>query len=250
MATWNIFQSKEQVVIDFTKKAHQSVMQLAELDPKNVEWQRNATLYHAKIAKSFVQMKDYKSALDYEIKGLEYAIKVAKANPTMPVYFNDVTTVQLRLARQYWVQKDWKNYWAQNDVVLEQAQKNEKRFPKDPEALRHLYDAYLSVGDSWTKNEPNKALELYKNSMIYAERAASLDPANPKPLYGVYNAQIKSAYIIERQSDRAAAKAAYKSALETIDKILSMPQQEPYYQSSKDHVLARLDIVEKGCHHP
>jgi hypothetical protein len=148
------------------------------------------------------------------------------------------------------VQKDWKNYWTQNDVVLEQAQRNEQRFPKDQEALRHLYEAYVSVGDSWTKNEPAKALDLYRNSMVYAERAAALDPASPKPVYGIYNAQIKSAYVIEQQSDRAAAKAAYEAALATIDRVLSMTPQESYYQASRDHVLARLDIVEKGLPPP
>lgn len=246
MATWNEFQPDEQTALSFTKKAHEAVLQLAGLDPLNVKWQRNATLYHAKISESYIQIKDYKSALDYEIKGLEYAIKVAKANPTMPVYYNDVSDIQSRIARIYWVQKDMKNYWAQNDVVLEQAQRNEKRFPEDVVALQHLYRAYISVGETWTKNEPQKALDLFSNAKTYAEKAASLAPDNPEFLYGVYDAQIKSAYIIELKSDRAAAKAAYEAALATIEKAIALKPKEVLYTASKDHVLARLDIVNSG----
>lgn len=246
MATWNIYQSQENKVIDFTKKAHQAVLQLAELDPRNVEWQRNATLYHAKIAESFIQLNDYKSAIDYEIKGLEYAIKVAKANPSLPIYYNDVTTVQRRVARIYWVQKDMKNYWAQNDTVLEQARRNEQRFPDNLDALEHVNDAAISVADTWTKNDPKRSLDLYAEAVKAAERAASLAPKDPKHLYNVYQAQIKAAYVVELQSDRAAARAAYETALATIDKVLALSTKEVYYQASKDHVLARLEIVNSG----
>jgi uncharacterized caspase-like protein len=246
MATWYEFQPSEQEALVFSKKAHQAALQLAELDARNVEWQRKATLYHAKIAESYIQMKDYKSALDYEIKGLEYAIGIARANPKMPIYFNDVSDIQRRVARIYWVQKDFPNYWAQNDVVLEQAQRNEQRFPDNLDALRHLYDAYLSVGETWTKNEPQKALDLFANAKKYAEKAASLAPDKPEYLYGVYNAQIKSAYIIELNSDRAAAQAAYEAALATIDKAIALHPSEGYYQASRDHVVARLGIVLRG----
>lgn len=246
LSTYYAFVPDENAAIEYSKKAHQATLDLAALDRKNVEWQRNATLYHAKISESYIQIKDYKAALDYEIKGLEYGIKVAQANPTMAIYFNDVSTIQDRIARIYWVQKDMKNYWAQNDVVLEQAQRNEKRFPKDVDVLRHLYSAYISVGKTWTKNDPQKALDLFKNAQTYAERAVSLDPKNPEFIHGIYEAQINSAYLIEQRPDRAATKAAYEAALATIEKAIALKPDEVLYTAGKDHVLARLDIVASG----
>jgi len=246
MSTWFAFIPDDAAAIEFSKKAHKATLDLAALDQKNVDWQRKASLYHAKISESYIQIKDYKSALDYEIRGLDYAIKVAKANPAMPIYYNDVTTIQDRIARIYWVQKDFKNYWAQNDTVLEQAKRNEQRFPKDVDALRHLYQAYLSVGDSWTKNEPQKALDLFASAKTYAGRAASLEPGNPEFIHGVYQAEIKSAYVIEQREDRAAAKAAYEAALSTIERAIALKPDEVLYTAGKEHVLARLEIVASG----
>lgn len=243
MATWYAFIPDEMAAIDFSKKAHKATLDLAALDRENVDWQRKASLYHAKISESYIQLKDYKSALDYELKGLDYAIGVAKANPSKPIYYNDVTTIQDRIARIYWIQKDFNNYWAQNDTRLEQAQRNEKRFPNDLDALRHLYQAYISVGESWTKNEPKKALELFGNARTYAERAASLDTGNPEFLYGIYDAQRKSAYVIEEGGDRAASEAAYKAALATIEKAVALAPDNVTYTASREHVLARLDML-------
>lgn len=246
MSTWYEFQPDEANAIAYSKKAHKAALDLAALDPQNMAWQRKASLYHAKIAESYIQIKDYKSALDTEIAGLEYAIKVARANPKQPVYFNDVSDIQRRVARIYWVQKDMNNYWAQNDTVLEQAKRNEQRFPDNVDALKHLYEAYMTVGETWTKNEPQKALDLFANAKTYAEKAAALAPDRPEYLYGVYKAQINSAYLIELQSDRAAAKAAYDTAMATIEKAIALKPNEVLYTASRDHVLARLEIVESG----
>ncbi|EFG4742218.1 hypothetical protein BM885_005305, partial [Escherichia coli] len=172
---------------------------LAALDPKNVAWQRKASLYHAKIAESYIQMKDYKAALDYEIKGLEYAIGVARANPGLPVYFNDVSAVQSRISRIYWIQKDMNNYWAQNDTLLEQTKRNVGRFPEDADALEHLYRAYVTVAKSWTKNEPDKAIGLFRDSLAVAQKAAALYPDDVRHLSGIYEAEINAAYVIEQK---------------------------------------------------
>ncbi len=112
---------------------------------------------------------------------------------------------------------------------MEQAKRNEQRFPKDADALRHLYQAYLSVGESWTKNEPQKALDLFANAKTYAERAAALQPGNAEFVHAVYQAQIKSAYVIELRDDRAAAKAAYEAALVTIEKAIALKPDEVLY---------------------
>lgn len=246
MATWNEFQPDEEQALAFSKKAHKAALDLAALDRQNMAWQRKASLYHAKIAESYIQIKDYKSALDYEIAGLEYAISVAKANPKQPIYFNDVTDIQKRVSRIYWVRKDMNYYWAQNDVVLEQAKRNEKRFPANLDTLKHLYDAYLTVGETWTKNEPQKALGLFASAKEYAEKAASLAPDKPDYLYGVYQAQIKSAYVIELQSGGAAARATYEAAMATIEKAIALQPKEVLYTASRDHVIARLEIVDSG----
>ncbi|EAB6717831.1 tetratricopeptide repeat protein, partial [Salmonella enterica subsp. enterica] len=246
MATWNEFQPDEQAALSYTKKAHQSALQLAALDPKNVAWQRKASLYHAKIAESYIQMKDYKAALDYEIKGLEYAIGVARANPGLPVYFNDVSAVQSRISRIYWIQKDMNNYWAQNDTLLEQTKRNVGRFPEDADALEHLYRAYVTVAKSWTKNEPDKAIGLFRDSLAVAQKAAALYPDDVRHLSGIYEAEINAAYVIEQKGDRQAAHDAYAAALATARRRVALKSGDAGYEAGVAHAQARLDIVDSG----
>lgn len=243
MATWHEFSSQENEALEFTKKAHQASLDLAALDPQNVEWQRKATLYHAKISESYVQLKDYESALEYEMAGLEYAVKVAKANPTKPVYFHDVMTFNQRLSRLYWVQKDMQNYWAQNDFMLEQAKRNEQRFPNDLETLRHLYDAYLKVAETWTANDPERALELFRNAETYARRAADLAPDNPEYISAIYHSWIKTGYMFEEHGETEKALEAYQKARETILKAVAMKPDDTVYAASLQHADARIGLI-------
>lgn len=112
--------------IGYSKEAHEAVLKLAALDPENVEWQRNATLYHAKLAGSYVQLKDYKNA---------------------------------------------------------------------------------------------------------------------KFLYGVYDTQIKSGYVLEEQGDRPGALKAYEAALAAIEKAVALKPDEVAYTASRDHAEALIGGV-------
>ena len=243
MATWYEFVPDDVTAIGYSKKAHGAVLQLAALDPANVEWQRNATLYHAKLAGSYVQLKDYKNALAYDQAGLAHALKVAEAHPDMQVYQSDVIIFHGRVAFDKSKLDDWPGFFAQNDLKLEAAKTFNKRFPDDTASLRDLYQAYMDVGGTYTKNFPQDALKLFEAARGAAQKASDLAPKNPEFLYGVYDTQIKSGYVFEEQGDKARALKAYEAALATIEKAVALKPDAVAYTASRDHAQARIGGV-------
>lgn len=240
LATWYEFVPDDVTAIGYSKKAHEAVLQLAALDPENVEWQRNASMYHAKIAGSYVQLKDYKGALASDEAGLAYTIKVAEAHPDKPVYQTDIAIFHRRVAFDKSKLNDWKGFFAQNDMRLDAAKAASKRFPDNANILRDLYEAYVEVGNTYTKNFPKDALKLFEAARVQAQKASELEPRNPEFLYGLYDTQIKSGYVYEEQGDKAGALGAYKAALAAIEKAVAIKPNEVAYTASKDHALARI----------
>ena len=243
MATWYEFVPDDVTAIGYSKKAHEAVLKLAALDPENIEWQRNATLYHAKLAGSYVQLKDYQNALASDQAGLDYAMKVAAAHPDKQVYQSDVIIFHTRVAFDKSKLNDWPGFFAQNDQKLEAAKTFNKSFPDNTSSLRDLYQAYMEVGGTYTKNFPQDALKLFETARSYAQKAADLAPRNPEFLYGVYDTQIKSGYVLEEQGDRPGALKAYEAALAAIQKAVALKPDEVAYTASRDHAEARIGGV-------
>lgn len=241
LSTYYAFVPDEQAALDYTKKAHASALQLAALDPRNVDWQRKAWGYYAKISESYIQLKRYDEALKSEQEGLAYVEKLAAANPEQEIYWQDVTVMLDRISRVYWVQKDYKSYWAANDKQLDVALANEKRFPKRPWALKDVYKNYMKVGGSWAKNDPNRALDLYKSARSFAEQAAAIAPDNPEFMSDIANAHVESAYVWEANNDRKSALEAYQIALDLIEKAASRTDDKSVYAATKDHIVARMN---------
>lgn len=240
MATWYEFVPDDVTAIGYSKKAHEAVLKLAALDTENVAWQRNATLYHAKLAGSYVQLKDYANALAYDQAGLDYAIKVADAHPDKQVYQSDVIIFHGRVAFDKTKVDDWKGFFAQNDLKLEAAKTFNKRFPDNPASLRDLYQSYMDVGDTYTKNFPDDALKLFEAARNAAQKAAGLEPKNPENFYSVYQSQVKSGYVLEEQGNKASALKVYETALAEIEKAVALQPDKIAFTASKDHVLARI----------
>ncbi|TPM38620.1 caspase family protein [Mesorhizobium sp. B2-3-4] len=243
MATWYEFVPDDVTALEFTKKAHQAALNLAALDPQNMGWQHNATLYHAKIAGSYAQMKDYANALKYDEAGLAYAAKVVAAQPDRQPYQSDLIIFHSRVAIDKRQMNDYKGYWAQNDLRLEAAKKFAGQFPQDVNSLRDLYEAYVEVADSYTQNFPQDAMKLYKAAETAAATAASIEPKAPEFDFAVYNARVKTGYVLEDQGDKAGAAAAYEAALKSIRKAIDLKPDEVLYTASRDHALARIDGV-------
>lgn len=243
IATWYEFIPDDVTAIGYSKKAHEAVLKLAALDPENVDWQRNATLYHAKLAGSYVQLKDYANALAFDQAGLDHANKVAEAQPDKQVYQSDVIIFHGRVAFDKSKLNDWKGFFAQNDLKLEAAKTFNKRFPDNPNSLRDLYQAYMDVGSTYSKNFPQDALKLFEAARAQAQKAAGLEPKNPEFLYAVYQTHINSGYVLEEQGNKAGAREAYGAALATIEKAVALKPDEVTYTASKDHAVARLNGV-------
>lgn len=243
IATWYEFVPDDVTAIGYSKKAHEAVLQLAELDPENVDWQRNATLYHAKLAGSYVQLKDYANALAYDQAGLTYAIKVTEAHPDKQVYQSDVIIFHGRVAFDKSKLDDWQGFFVQNDLKLEAAKSFSKRFPDNTNSLRDLYQSYMDVGSTYTKNAPKDALKFFEAARTSVQKASDLAPRNPELLYGVYDTQIKSGYVLEEQGDKARALEAYEAALAIIEKAVALKPDEVAYTASRDHARARIDGI-------
>jgi uncharacterized caspase-like protein len=240
MATWYEFVPDDVTAIGYSKKAHEAVLKLAALDPENIEWQRNATLYHAKLAGSYVQLKDYKNALASDQAGLDHAMKVATAHPDKQIYQSDVIIFHKRVGFDKSKLDDWQGFFAQNDLKLEAAKTFNQRFPDNTASLRDLYQAYMDVGGSYTKNFPQDALKLFETARGVAQKAVDLAPKDPEFLYGVYDTQIKSGYVLEEQGDRPGALKAYEAALAAIEKAVALKPDEVAYTASRDHAEARI----------
>ena len=243
MATWYQFVPDDVTAIDYSKKAHEAVLKLAALDPENVDWQRNASLYHTKLAGSYVQLKDFKNALAYDQDGLVYAIKVAEAHPDKQIYQSDVIIFHSRVAFDKSRLDDWQGFFAQNDLKLEAAKTFNKRFPDNTSSLRDLYQSYMDVGSTYTKNAPKDALKFFEAARTSAKKASSLEPKNPEFQYAVYETQVKSGYVLEEQGDKAGALQAYKAALAVIEEAVTLKPDEITYTASKEHALARIEGV-------
>ena len=80
----------------------------------------------------------------------------------------------------------------QNDLKLEAAKTFNKRFPDNTNSLRDLYQSYMDVGSTYTKNAPEDALKFFEAARTTAKKASSLEPKNPEFLYAVYETQVKS----------------------------------------------------------
>ena len=241
LSTYYAFVPDEQAALDYTKKAHASALQLAALDPRNVDWQRKAWGYYAKISESYIQLKRYDDALKSEQDGLSFVEKLAADHPEQEIYWQDVAVMLDRISRVYWVKKDYKSYWAANDKQLEVALANEKRFPKRAWALKDVYKNYMKVGGSWAKNDPNRALDLYKSARGFAEQASAIEPDNPEFISDIANAHVESAYVWEANSDRKSAREAYQVALDLIEKAASRTEDKSVYAATKEHIVARMN---------
>lgn len=240
MATWYQFVPDDVTAIGYSKKAHESVLKLAALDPENVDWQRNATLYHAKLAGSYIQLKDYANALAYDQAGLAYAMKVADAHSDKQIYQSDVIMFHGRVGFDKSKLNDWQGFFAQNDLKLVAAKTFSQCFPDNPNSLRDLYQSYMDVADTYTKNSPDHALKLFEAARSSTQKASGLEPKNPEFLYAVYQTYVKSGYVFEEQGDRAGALKAYETALATIEGAVTLKPDEITYTASKDHALARI----------
>lgn len=240
MATWYEFVPDDVTAIGYSKKAHEAVLKLAALDTENVQWQRNATLYHTKLAQSYIQLKDYANALTYDQSGLDYAIKVAEAHPDKQAYQSDVILFHGRVAFDKSKVNDWKGFFAQNDLKLEAAKAFNKSFPDNPNSLRDLYQSYMDVGDTYTKNFPEDAVKLYEAARSSAVKASQVEPENPENFYAVYQTHIKSGYVREDQGKKAEALASYEAALAEIEKAVALKPDATAFTASKDHALARI----------
>lgn len=243
MATYWAFVPDDKAAIEYTKKAHGAALQLAALDPRNVDWQRKAWGYYAKISESYIQLKDFDAALQYETDGLAYAEKLAAANPGQEVYWQDVVVMQDRLARVFWVRKDMSGYWATLDKELATALANETRFPGKVWALKDAHRMSMKIANSWVQNDPGRALGLYEQARAVAAKAETIETADHQFPSERVSAYLEFGNVWEGQGNRQNARLAYEAALETIETSAARNVDVSKFSYSKEHVLERIAQV-------
>lgn len=242
-STYWAFVPDEQKAIDFTKKAHSAALQLAALDPKNVDWQRKAWGYYAKLSESHIQLKEYDQSLKYEQDGLAFAAKLAAANPEQEMYWQDVSVMQDRLARVYWIKKDWKAYWPLWDKRLEDAVTNAERFPTKAWPAQEVSKTALKVAGSWVANDPKRALRLFEQARAAANKATALVPDDERYADELATAYLTFGTVLAEHGDRANARAAYEAALDTADQAAKYSVDISKFSYSRSNVQGLIDKV-------
>jgi len=244
MATYWAFVPDDKAAIEYTKKAHAAALQLAALDPRNVDWQRKAWGYYAKISESYIQLKAYDEALRYEKDGLAYAERLAEANPGQEFYWQDVVVMQDRLARVFWVQKNMDGYWATLDKELATAIANEERFPGKLWALQDAHRMAMKIAGSWVQNDPDRALKLYDEARTLAGKAEAIEAEDPQFPSERINAYLEFGNSWQTQGNHQNARLAYDAALETFDKSAARNVDTAKFSYDRSHILERIGKVQ------
>lgn len=229
------------------KGARTVVVQEAERNPEDTEWQRDLSVSHSNIGGVLVQQGDLPGALTVYHQSRTILEILARHDPKNPRWQHDLWMCHISIGDALVVQRDLPAAFEAFLTGFEIVQALVARDPASIQWQRDLPVSLERIGDMLMKQENwRKALEFYQARLETSQALVARDPANTDWQRDLSVSHIKIGDVLVAQEDLPAALTAYREGLKIREALAAHDPANIQWQRDLSVSHARVGSVLKA----
>lgn len=223
------------------------VVQEAERNPENTEWQRDLSVSHSNIGGVLVEQGNLSGAQTAYHQSRTILETLARLDPENPWWQHDLSMSHIKIGDALVAQGDLPAAFAAFRTGLEIMEALVAHDPDNIQWQRDLSVNYERIGNLLlTSGDLPKALGFYQARLATSEALAARDPDNTDWLRDLSVSHIKIGDVLVAQKDLPAALAAFRRGLEIREALVARDPANIRWQRDLSVNHARVGSVLKA----